>query len=300
MSKVILEKQNELPAGWCMTTLEDISLKLKAGRIPSTKISKYYTNGSVPFVKIDDITDNSKYLDKTKITITNDGLENSSAWLVPENSILYSMYASYGIPIINKISVATSQAIIVFVPPKDLLNLDYVFYYLQSIKSKLIPKGTTQGNLNAEIIRNLPIKLAPLNEQQRIVIKIDELFSLLDFSQRLFEKTKILLNQQRKSILNSAFFGNLTENWQLKQKNIQPISSAFLVNNRRKKWENAQIKKFELVGAFPKNDKWKHRYREPLVPMISSPILPELRLLSFLKRIQVEKKSKKITKNSSL
>ena len=125
----------DLPKGWIKRAINEISNKLKAGGTPSTKISRYYKNGKIPFLKIDDITSSYKYLDKTSISITEEGLNNCSAWIVPENSILYSMYASYGIPIINRIQVATNQAIIAFIPPKDLLNVDYVYYYLQSIKT---------------------------------------------------------------------------------------------------------------------------------------------------------------------
>jgi len=220
MSELILEKTSKLPLpkGWALTTLEDISLKLTAGGTPSTKIPKYYQNGTIPFVKIDDITDNEKHLDNTKTSITTEGLESCTAWIVPKNSILYSMYASYGIPIINKIPVTMSQAIIGFIPPHDYIDLNYVYYYLKFIKSKLKPKGTTQVNLNAGIIRNAEVKLSPLNEQKRIASKIEELFSILDNAKILLDKTISQIKQNKQSLLNSALTGNLTETWRKENK----------------------------------------------------------------------------------
>ena len=84
------QQELELPKGWVETKLDDIATRLQAGGTPSTKKPAYYQNGTIPFVKIDDITDSdTKYLETTKIKITKQGLDDSSAWLVPENSLLY-------------------------------------------------------------------------------------------------------------------------------------------------------------------------------------------------------------------
>jgi len=124
----------QIPDSWVWTSLLEISKELRAGGTPSTKVKEYYENGTIPFVKIKDMVNSGKYLHDTTTKITSEGLNDSSAWLVPENSILYSMYASYGEVAINKTRVATSQAIIVHVPLEDLLVLDYVYYYLKKIR----------------------------------------------------------------------------------------------------------------------------------------------------------------------
>jgi type I restriction enzyme S subunit len=92
------EYQERLPRGWARTTLGEIAKKLKAGGTPSTKIKEFYEGGEIPFVKIEDMTNSHKYIYDTIVKITADGLKNSPAWIVPENALLYSMYASYGIP----------------------------------------------------------------------------------------------------------------------------------------------------------------------------------------------------------
>lgn len=235
-----LERNENLPKGWAYTTLEEISVTLRAGGTPSTQVSEYYSDGKIPFVKIDDMTSSIKYLDKTKIFINEKGLKNSSAWIVPENSILYSMYASYGIPVINKIPVATSQAIIAYIPFPKLINLEYVYYYLQSIKSKLKPKGTTQGNLNAQIIREIKIKLSPLNEQKRIVEKIEELSSRLEYVRNNVNKIKTLLKKFRESVLLAGSTGELTKEWRMKNPNVIPVSESLseIYKMRKKTYEH--------------------------------------------------------------
>jgi membrane protein implicated in regulation of membrane protease activity len=104
-----------------------------------------------------------------KEKISKEGLENSSAWIIPENSILLSMYATIGSTAINKIPLATNQAILTIVP-KGNLDVLYGAYVLrfnaERLKSYNI--ATTQKNVNKGIVENFKIPLPPLPEQQRI------------------------------------------------------------------------------------------------------------------------------------
>ena len=121
------------------------------------------------------------------------------------------MYASYGIPTINKIKVATNQAIVGIVPPHNLINVEFIYYYLLYIKPGLknLIRGTTQENLNAQIVSNIFFSLPPLEEQKEIVNRIEKLFSLADHIEETvnskLEESKVL----RKSILKKAFEGKL-------------------------------------------------------------------------------------------
>ena len=201
----------KLPEEWTWTELINIAIKFQSGGTPLTKIDKYYENGTIPFVKIEDITNSKKYLYDTKIKITKEGLNNSSAWIVPENSILYSMYASYGIPTINKIKVATNQAIVGIVPPHNLINVEFIYYYLLYIKPGLknLIRGTTQENLNAQIVSNIFFSLPPLEEQHKIVERIEQLFSLADYIEETVDSKLGQSKTLRQSILKKAFEGKL-------------------------------------------------------------------------------------------
>ena len=196
-----------LPDGWAWVKLEDISSKLQAGGTPLTSKHEYYENGTIPFVKTEDIVNSNKFLTETKTKITEKGLNNCSAWIVPENSILYSMYASYGEPIINKIKAATSQAIITYIPPDDLIDINYLYYYFKKIKPEVKTRGTTQKNLNAKIVRNLNVPLPSLEEQKRIVKKIEELFTKQDAGVQQLHNIKAQLKVYRQAVLEWAFGG---------------------------------------------------------------------------------------------
>lgn len=89
--------------------LKDLIIKGKAGGTPSSAVAEYY-NGDIPFLSISDMTKQGKYVEFTEKHISENGLGNSSAWIVPPNSLILSMYASVGLVCINKVPLATSQA----------------------------------------------------------------------------------------------------------------------------------------------------------------------------------------------
>lgn len=87
------------------TRFKELYDKAGEGGTPSTSISDYYLDGTIPFVKIEDLS--NKYLFDSKEHITELGLCKSSAWLIPVNSIIFSNGATIGAISINKIPVST-------------------------------------------------------------------------------------------------------------------------------------------------------------------------------------------------
>ncbi|HIS90884.1 MAG TPA: restriction endonuclease subunit S, partial [Candidatus Faecisoma merdavium] len=142
----------------------------KAGGTPKSSVKEYY-NGKIPFLSISDMTKQGKYIYNTERNISEIGLKNSSAWLVPEDSIILSMYASYGLVAINKIKLSTSQAMFNMIL-NDNVFVEYIYQYLNYLNisnyyDKLISTGT-QSNLNAEKIYNIKIFIPEFNEQKLI------------------------------------------------------------------------------------------------------------------------------------
>ncbi len=198
-----------IPKDWELYNLGDniISVSIKAGGTPLKSNRKYYENGTIPFVKIEDMVNSGKYLIKTEEKITEEGLINSNAWIVPENSILFSMYASYGEVSINRIPVATNQAILAIVPNKTKIVVDYLYYYLSSLKFNLrrYIRSTTQANLNAQIVKSLSVKVPPLSEQE----KIAEILSTIDNKLSILLKKKEYLEQLKNGLMNLLLTGKI-------------------------------------------------------------------------------------------
>ena len=193
----------EIPGEWDSIKIEDpkVTEKMKAGGTPLKSVDNYYKNGTIPFVKIEDIVNSSKYLTRTLEFITDDGLNNSSTWLTPKDSILFSMYASYGEVCINKIPVATNQAIMSIVPTKENVDVTFLYYELKNLKNSLKQylRSTTQNNLNAEIVKGLKIVLPPLPEQQ----KIAEILSTADDAIQRVDEQITLSERLKKGLMQT-------------------------------------------------------------------------------------------------
>lgn len=161
------EKGKEYPK-WEEKRLGDLCKTARSGGTPQSTKREYY-NGDIPFLSINDMTTQGKYLHFTSNHISQLGLENSSSWVVPTNTIIYSMYASVGFVAINKIPLATSQAVLNLIP-KENIDTEFIYYSLidfQKKVSKFITTGT-QGNLNAQTVKDFEIHLPCLEEQQKI------------------------------------------------------------------------------------------------------------------------------------
>lgn len=162
---------------WEEKKLKEVFLKAQSGGTPKSTIKSYY-DGDIPFLSISDMTEQGKYLRSTKRNISEEGLLNSSSWIVPKDSIIYSMYASVGFVSINKIDISTSQATMNIIL-KDNVSIEFIYYWLLNLKTKIhkyVETGT-QGNINAGIVKNLPLELPAISEQQKIadfLAQIDE------------------------------------------------------------------------------------------------------------------------------
>lgn len=178
--------------------IKDLIIKGKAGGTPSSTVAQYY-NGDIPFLSISDMTKQGKYVSYTEKHISKSGIENSSAWIVPSNSLIFSMYASVGLVCINTVPLATSQAMFSMVL-KDHRMIEYIYYYLNFFRETKIHRHIetgTQSNINAETVRNIDIPfqsnhlklVETLNSiEKRLNNEKDMLSLLLDLKAYLLSK----------------------------------------------------------------------------------------------------------------
>ena len=89
----------------------------------------------------------------------------------------------------------------------------YLLYALNQVNYRGFANGTTRLKLTQAAMRQLPINLAPLAEQHRIVAKIEELFSELDQGVASLKTAREQLKVYRQSLLKNAFEGKLTAAW---------------------------------------------------------------------------------------
>ncbi len=147
----------------------------------------------------------------------------------------------------------------------------YLAAYLNApeTRDQLRKKATgTAGNMpkiNGETLRSTRVLLPPLNEQRRIVAKLEALQSRSRRAREALDAVPPLLEKLRQSILAAAFRGNLTKDWRAKHKDVEPATELLkrIRIERRKKWEEAELTKMTAKGKRPTDDKWKAKYKEP-------------------------------------
>lgn len=167
----------KLPNGWCKTTLGSIG-KWQSGATPS-RLCKDYYGGNIPWLKTGDLNDG--IIQSIPEYITEKALEETSVKLNPKGSILLAMYgATIGKIGILSIPATTNQACCACVDYH--MDKMFLFYFLLANRENFVAMGGggAQPNISKEKITHTNIGLPPLNEQHRIVAKIEELFAQLD------------------------------------------------------------------------------------------------------------------------
>jgi type I restriction enzyme S subunit len=161
------------------------------------------------------------------------------------------------------------------------VDRNYIAWYLSSESGGLrqlrtLERGATKQGLGLSDIFAVEIPLAPLPEQQRIVAKIEELFSDLDAGVAALERAKANLKRYRAAVLKAAVEGQLTAAWRAEHPNVEPASKLLerILTERRQKWEAAQLAKFAAANKEPPKN-WKSKYVQPSPPDTSDlPVLP--------------------------
>lgn len=153
-------------------TIRDVCLKIVSGGTPKSSRSDYY-GGNHPWLRTQEV--NFNQIDETSMTITDDGLNNSSAQYIPAWSVIVAMYgATVGRVAYNSIPLTTNQACCNLIIDDKKVIYKYVFYWLSSQYEYIKSLGRgSQTNINADTVKNLDIPVPSLQEQQRIVEILD-------------------------------------------------------------------------------------------------------------------------------
>jgi type I restriction enzyme S subunit len=131
------------------------------------------------------------------------------------------------------------------------------------------------ASISQDQLGGLTLPLAPINEQRRIVGKIEELFSDLDAGVAALERARANLKRYRAAVLKAAVEGRLTTQWRVEHPNVEPATTLLtrILKERRARWEADQLAKYAAKGKQPPKG-WREKYEEPTPPDTTD--LPEL------------------------
>lgn len=200
---------------WKECKLGDVCEQVLTGGTPLTKKSDYYLNGKIPWLKTKEV--NFCRINKTENYISELGLANSAAKLIPANSVIVAMYGqgdTAGRVAINKIPLATNQACCNLVIDNKIADYHFIYYLLKNSYFELVLRktGSAQPNLNTKLLKDFDILLPPLPEQ----FTIASILSSLDDKIDLLHRQNKTLEAMAETLFRQWFVEEADEGWKEK------------------------------------------------------------------------------------
>jgi type I restriction enzyme, S subunit len=194
-----------MKAGWEIKKLGEMCEVMNGGT-PKTGLPEYWDGTHLWITPAEMGKRFSPYVDDTERKITDFGLRDSSARMLPPYSVILSSRAPIGHLVINTDPMATNQGCKGLIPSRQL-HYKFLYYYLFSIVDLLNALGTgaTFKELSGEKLKEVIIPIPPLSEQQRIVAILDEAFEGIATAKANAEKNLKNARALFDSYLNSVF-----------------------------------------------------------------------------------------------
>ncbi|HEY6419168.1 MAG TPA: restriction endonuclease subunit S [Candidatus Binataceae bacterium] len=270
-----------IPESWVWTTMSEVA-EIVGGSTPSTDEPENFASSGIPWITPADLSGyKAKVISRGSRDISEKGLADSSTRLMPAGTVLFSSRAPIGYVAIAANPVTTNQGFKSFVLSKGVLP-DYAYYWLIRAKNLLseFASGTTFLEISGKRARQIPLLIAPIDEQRRIVDAIESLLPKLDAAVAALERVRANLKRYRASVLKAAVEGRLVpteaELARKEGRDFEPASALLdrILAERRRRWEETELARMNASRKPPKDDRWKSKYREPIAPDTSA--LPQL------------------------
>ena len=175
------EVWHPIPNHWVWTKLGEVG-RIKGGNTPKTSVDEYWAHDGIPWLTPADLNGlQSKTISRGARDISQSGLDNCSAKLLPTGTVLFSSRAPIGYVAIAANPIATNQGF-KNVRPYEMGMSEYIYYFLKFAGKRINREasGTTFTEVSGKDVANIPFPLPPLEEQQRIVATVDRLMDEYD------------------------------------------------------------------------------------------------------------------------
>lgn len=255
----------EVPSGWALARVGDL-IQPKTTHDPTSD-----GDGTFEYIDVSSI-DSSRNIIVSPKTVPNEEAPSRARRPVEEDDVLFCLVRPYlrNVAVVPK-SLDGQIASTAFCVLRSSGGCDPRFLFYQVGSDEFINTLPTYGNsppaAREDEFLNQCLRLAPLGEQERIVAKIEELFSELDAGVEALERAQKRLERYRASVLKAAVEGRLTEGWRAENpphETGEELLERILVE-RRKRWEEEYRAKYEAKGKQPPKG-WQDRYKEPEGP----------------------------------
>ena len=270
------EQPYTIPSNWVWTRWKEVTEIFSARRV----LQEDWKKEGIPFYRAREIVKLSinGYVDNELFISEEHYLKLLEISRIPKtNDLMVSAVGTLGSTYVVKSEdkFYYKDASVLCVSPKKDINSYYLKYLMESFymkeQIKLNSKGSTVDTLTISKYENFYLPLAPLNEQKRIVEKLDSLFEKTKRAKEIIEEVKIDIENRKISILDRAFKGTLTSKWRNENKTSDVKELLKSINDEKiKKWEEDCIQAEKDGNKKPKKPIIKE-VKDMIVPVDEQP-----------------------------
>ncbi|GIB15523.1 Type I restriction-modification system specificity [Vibrio cholerae] len=253
---------------WERVTLQDVVEVVNGYAFSS---SGFNTGKGLPLIRIRDIVSG-------KTDTTYEGAY-SEEYIVQNGDLLVGMDGDFNSSFWRSGVALLNQRVCKLIANETFYSKKFLAYllpgYLDAINQNT--SAVTVKHLSSKTIQCIPLPLPPRKEQDRLVEKLEELFSEFDSGIEELKAAQTKLSQYRQSLLKSAVEGSLTQQWRVENSDqVQETGEQLLariLKQRREQWQQQKLAEFAEKGKTPPKN-WQDKYPEPVQPDTTD--LPEL------------------------
>ena len=213
-----VEWLGQVPEHWEVSKIQYYA-KIESGHTPSKSIEKYWENCTIPWISLNDskqlrVVD---YISDTAFEISELGLANSSARILPKNTVVFTRDASIGLSAITTKEMAVSQHLIAWLPKTEKLCPEFLLliFYAMEKEFDRYTFGSTIKTIGMDNIRSLTATFPSLVEQKKIVDWCFNQFKTIDKSIAKSNALLTILRERRTALISAAVTGKIdVRNWQ--------------------------------------------------------------------------------------
>jgi type I restriction enzyme S subunit len=206
--------RDQLPEGWVWATLGQIADAQSGAGFP--KSYQGHPSGDYPFAKVSDISEATKtnggIIDKANNYLSAVIAKKIGAKVFPVGTTLFAKIGEavrLNRRAINTCPILADNNVMGLIPDAEKITPRYLFHFMHSVDIYEYSQATTVPSVRKSDIEQIPIPLPPLHEQERIVAKIEALFSQLDAGVAALRRIQAALKRYKASVLKAACEGRL-------------------------------------------------------------------------------------------
>ena len=201
----------DVPAHWKVSKMKWVA-RMESGHTPDKKVPAYWENGDIPWVSLNDtgfLKDND-YITETAHSITEAGIANSSAHLLPPRAVVFSRDATIGRCAITTRPMAVSQHFIAWVCGETMIP-EFLLMRLRSMTRELdrLTTGATVKTIGMPEVRTLVTPVPPVEEQKEIIAWVSSEVERIDILTAEAQRAIDLLKERRTALISAAVTGQI-------------------------------------------------------------------------------------------